>query len=58
MVMGGTYRIPVLVKLLDKNFIRDLRMDGTFNESSFEREYKRFVLFKLLRIAGRSLEIY
>ena len=40
MVMGGTWRIPVLVKLLDKNFIRDLKMDGTFNESSFDREYE------------------
>ena len=40
MIMGGTYRIPVLVKLLDKNFIRDLKMDGTFNESSFDREYE------------------
>jgi hypothetical protein len=39
-IMGGTYRIPVLVKLLDKNFIRDLKMDGTFNESSFDREYE------------------
>lgn len=38
--MGGTYKIPVLVKLLDKNFIRDLKMDGTFNESSFSREYE------------------
>lgn len=40
MVMGGTWRIPVLMKLLDKNFVKDLKMDGTFNESSFEREYK------------------
>lgn len=40
MILGGTYRIPVLVKLLDKNFIKDLKMDGTFNESSFEREYE------------------
>ena len=40
MIIGGTYRIPVLVKLLDKNFIRDLKMDGTFNESSFDREYE------------------
>lgn len=39
-VMGGTYRIPVLMKLLDKNFVNDLKMDGTFNESSFEREYE------------------
>jgi len=40
MILGGTYRIPVLVKLLDKNFIRDLKLDGTFNESSFDREYE------------------
>ena len=40
MIIGGTYRIPVVVKLLDKNFIRDLKMDGTFNESSFDREYE------------------
>ena len=40
MILGGTYRIPVLVKLLDKNFLQDLRMDGTFNEMSFEREYE------------------
>ena len=40
MVLGGTYRVPILMKLLDKNFIKDLKMDGTFNESSFDREYE------------------
>lgn len=40
MVLGGTYKIPVLVHLLDKNFVNDLRMDGTFNETSFAREYE------------------
>ena len=39
-VMGGTWRIPVLVKLLDKNFLQDLKKDGTFNEASFDREYE------------------
>ena len=39
-IMGGTWRIPVLMKLLDKNFVRDLKLDGTFNESSFDREYE------------------
>ena len=39
-IMGGTYRIPVFMKLLDANFIKDLKMDGTFNESSFDREYE------------------
>lgn len=38
--MGGTWRIPVLMKLQDKNFIQELKADGTFNESSFEREYE------------------
>jgi hypothetical protein len=38
--MGGTYKIPVLVKLLDKNFVKDLKLDGTFNEASFAREYE------------------
>ena len=40
MVMGGTWRIPVLMKLLDKNFLQDLKRDGTFNEASFDREYE------------------
>ena len=40
MVMGGTWRIPVLMKLLDKNFLQDLKKDGTFNEASFAREYE------------------
>jgi hypothetical protein len=39
-IMGGTWRIPVLVKLLDKNFILDLKKDGTYNEASFDREYE------------------
>ena len=39
-IMGGTWRIPVLMHLLDKNFVRDLKLDGTFNESSFDREYE------------------
>ena len=38
-IMGGTYKIPVLVKLLDANFISDLKQDGTFNEAAFDREY-------------------
>jgi len=40
-ILGGTWRVPVIEGLLDKNFVRDLRMDGTYNESSFEREYKK-----------------
>lgn len=39
-IMGGTWRIPVLVKLLDKTFLQDLKKDGTYNEASFSREYE------------------
>lgn len=40
MTLGGTWRIPALVGLIDKNFVQDLKMDGTFNEMSFAREYE------------------
>ena len=39
-VMGGTWRIPVLLGLQSKNFLEDLKRDSTFNEASFSREYK------------------
>lgn len=38
-VMGGSWKVPVLAGLLDKSFVSDLKMDGTFNETSFDREY-------------------
>ncbi len=40
MVMGGTWRVPVLVGLQSKNFVEELKRDGTFNEAAFEREYE------------------
>lgn len=39
-VMGGTWRVPVMEKLLKKSFIEELKMDGTYNDSSFSREYE------------------
>lgn len=39
-IMGGTYKIPVLMGLLNAGFVQDLQRDGTFNEASFEREYE------------------
>ena len=39
-VMGGTWRIPVLVGLQSRTFTEDLKRDGTFNEASFGREYE------------------
>ena len=40
MVLGGTWRTPVAVGFQKKNFIEDQKQEGTFNEASFEREYK------------------
>lgn len=38
--MGGSWRIPVLVGLLDSDFLINLKRDPTFNEASFGREYE------------------
>ena len=40
LVMGGTWRIPVVMGLQPKNFVNDLKNDPTFNEASFGREYE------------------
>lgn len=48
MILGGTWRVPAAVKLLDKNFIKELKMDGTFNESSFDREYRQICTHKII----------
>lgn len=40
MIMGGTFETPVHAGLLDENFVDQLRMQGTFNEASFDREYR------------------
>ena len=38
--MGGTWRTPVKMGLLDRGFVNDLKADGTFDEVSFGREYE------------------
>ena len=40
MVMGGTYETPVTQGLLDADFVEQLKLSGTFNEDSFDREYR------------------
>lgn len=39
-VLGGSWRVPVMEGLLQKDFIRDLQDDGTYNEKSFDREFE------------------
>lgn len=40
MIMGGTWEIPVNEGLQPKNFIQNLKLQGTFDESSFDREWR------------------
>ena len=39
MIIGGTYKTPVAEGLLSQKFVSELKMAGTFNEASFDREY-------------------
>ena len=39
-VLGGTWRVPVMEKLLRRSFIEELKLDGTYNDASFAREYE------------------
>ena len=39
-ILGGTWRIPVLMGLQPKNFISEMKRDGTFNDTAFGREYE------------------
>ena len=40
MIMGGTYETPVTEGLLNEDFVDQLRLQGTFNEDSFDRQYR------------------
>ena len=39
-ILGGTYKIPVLVGQYEKTFVQDQKRDETFNEAAFGREYE------------------
>jgi hypothetical protein len=38
-VLGGSYRIPILAGLQDMDWIREMKLSGTFNPASFPREF-------------------
>jgi hypothetical protein len=40
MVIGGTYETPVTEGLLDESFVDQLKIQGTYNDESFDREYR------------------
>ena len=40
MIMGGTYETPVAEGLLNEDFVDELKLSGTYQEDSFDREYR------------------
>lgn len=40
MIMGGTYETPITQGLLDEDFVEQLKLSGTFNQDSFDRQYR------------------
>lgn len=40
-VLGGTWRVPVMAGLLNRTFIQELKLDGTYNDAQFGREYEQ-----------------
>ena len=40
MVIGGTYETPVTEGLLNEDFVDQLKISGTYNDDSFDREYR------------------
>ena len=40
MVIGGTYETPVTEGLLNEDFVEQLKISGTYNDESFDREYR------------------
>ena len=40
MILGGTYQTPVKEGLLNQDFVDQLKLSGTFNQDSFDREYR------------------
>ena len=40
MILGGTYETPVIEGLLNEDFVDQLKLQGTFNDASFDREYR------------------
>lgn len=39
MILGGTWITPVIEGLLSEDFVEQLKLSGTYNEDSFDREY-------------------
>lgn len=48
-VMGGTWRVPVLEGLQPKSFIQEQKLNGTYSDDSFAREFKKIWTLKNIK---------
>lgn len=48
-VMGGTWRIPVMEGLQPKSFIQEQKLNGTYSDDSFSREFKSIWTLKNIK---------
>lgn len=58
MIMGGTYETPVSEGLLNEDFVDQLKLSGTFNEDSFDREYKKICTLKIIVNCWKPLRVF
>lgn len=56
--MGGTYKTPITEGLLDANFVENLKLNGTYNEDSFDREYKTICTLKIIVNCWKILKAF
>lgn len=53
MILGGTWRVPVMEGLLDRDFANRLKESATYSPQSYNREYEYFVLYKSRELLRR-----
>ena len=54
-VWGCDYRVPMHFGLLDKNFIREIKMSATYKDDTFARELTiPIALVKLFKLLGNA----
>ena len=57
-VLGGTWRVPVMAGLLNRTFIQELKLDGTYNDAQFGREYKLICTLKIIENCWKTLRAF
>lgn len=48
MILGGDYKLAILEGAVKEDMVEEMQMNGTYNESSFDREYKNYCTLKII----------